>query len=257
MKMDVMTFNLRFDNEKDGANAWSLRRALVVQLVEKYSPSVFGTQEGIWSQLAYLKDNLPTYHLHAPNRTFDPTCQYPTLLFHKDKFEILEGGEFWLSLTPRVHRSKNWDSAFPRMMSYAKVRIAGDGDPVWFAVTHLDHMGTEARYQQAGMIADWVKQRTGPVILMGDFNDTPGSPVHKTLASPETGLKDTWRLAGRKEAPDSMTHHEFTGVPQKARMDWIMISPHFKVRETKIIRDNRNGRYPSDHFPYMAALDWD
>jgi len=256
--MDVMTFNLRFDNKNDGANAWPLRRELVKQLVEKYNPHVLGTQEGLWSQLAYLKDNLSAYHIHTPNREFDPTCQYPTLFFHKEKFEVLEGGEFWLSLTPMVHRSKNWDSAFPRMMSYAKIRMDGKGEPVWVSVTHLDHIGTEARYQQAKIIADWIKQRTAPIILMGDFNDSPGSPVHRVLSSPETGLKDTWSVLGcTEETPDSMTHHGFTGVPQKARMDWIMISPHFKVKKTDIIKDNRDGRYPSDHFPYMAKLDWD
>ena len=255
--MNVMTFNLRFDNENDGANAWPLRRDLVKQLVEKYKPHVLGTQEGMVSQLAYLEENLPAYHLHAPDRDLDPTCQYPTLFFHKEKFEVLEGGEFWLSLTPTVHRSKNWDSAFPRMMSYAKVRVDERGDPVWVSVTHLDHMGTEARYRQAKIIADWIKQRTAPVILMGDFNDSPGSPAHGLFTAPETGLKDTWSVFGCSETADSMTHHGFSGVPQKARMDWIMISPHFKVKRTDIIKDTIDGRYPSDHFPYMAELDWD
>ena len=105
------------------------------------------------------------------------------------------------------------------------------------------------------MIADWVKKRSAPVILMGDFNDRPGSPAHELFTSPETGLGDTWSLLGCKEGSESMTHHGFTGVPQKTRMDWIMISPHFRVKRTEIIRDNQDGRYPSDHFPYMVELE--
>ncbi|MBW2216544.1 MAG: endonuclease/exonuclease/phosphatase family protein [Deltaproteobacteria bacterium] len=253
--MHVMTFNIRFDNERDGPDAWPLRSGLVTGLIKKYNPSILGTQEGMWSQLEYLRDHLPGYRLHAPHRTIDSTCQYPTLLFHKDNFDVHEGGDSWLSLTPEIHRSKNWDSAFPRMMSYAKVSTVNGREPFWLAVTHLDHIGTEARYQQAKIIAAWVKERTGPVILMGDFNDSPGSPVHDLLTSPETGLKDTWNVLGHGEDSDSFTHHRFTGSPQETRMDWVLISPHFKIIKAEIIRDNHGGRYPSDHFPYLVELD--
>jgi len=250
-----MTINLRFENETDGANAWSMRRALIIRLIQKYEPLVIGTQEGMWSQLSYLRDNLPQYNLYAPHRVLDATCQYPTLFFHKDVFNVHEGGEFWLSKTPKVHRSKSWDSAFPRMMSYARVSSVNTDTALWIAVTHLDHIGAQARYQQAKIIAGWVKARTGPVILMGDFNDNPGSPVHDVFTAPATGLFDTWQILGRQEDPNSFTLHKFTGIPQKARIDWIMVSPHFRVTDAEIIKDNFEDRYPSDHFPYLVNLE--
>ena len=151
-----MTFNIRFDNEMDGLNAWPLRRELVTGLIKKYNPSILGTQEGMWSQLIYLRDHLQGYRLHSPQRTIDAKSQYPTLFFHSHQFEVHDGGEFWLSLSPNVHLSKDWDSAFPRMMSYARVSTISGKGPFWLAVTHLDHIGAEARYQQAKIIADWV-----------------------------------------------------------------------------------------------------
>ncbi len=250
-----MTFNIRFENATDGENAWSERRALIIKLIQRYEPSVIGTQEGTWSQLVYLRDSLPQYNLYAPHRILDATCQYPTLFFHKDVFGVHEGGEFWLSKTPEVHRSKSWDSAFPRMMSYARVSSVNTDIALWIAVTHLDHIGAEARYQQARILADWVQSRTGPVILMGDFNDDPDSAVHHVLTSPGTGLFDTWRTLGRQEGPNSFTHHQFTGIPQKMRMDWILTSPHFLVADAEIIKDNVEGCYPSDHFPYLVKLE--
>jgi len=253
--MIVMTFNIRFDNKMDGLNAWSSRRKLITDLIMKYRPAILGTQEGMWSQLTYLENSLPDYSLHAIHRTLDNICQYPTLFFNKYGFKVLEGSEFWLSETPEVHRSKSWDSAFPRMMSYARVREFNTGNDFWVAVTHLDHVGAEARYQQAKIITEWVKTRTGPVILMGDFNDSPGSPVHELLTSPETGLQDTWNILGKKEDGSSFTHHKFTGLPQKARMDWILISDHFRAIEAEIIRDHVEDRYPSDHFPFLVKLD--
>lgn len=253
--MIVMTFNIRFDNKMDGLNAWSSRRKLVTDLIMKYSPAILGTQEGMRSQLTYLENSLPDYHLHATHRTLDNTCQYPTLFFRKYDYKVREGGEFWLSKTPEVHRSKSWNSAFPRMMSYARVRELNTDNDFWVAVTHLDHVGAEARYQQAKISTEWVKARTGPVILMGDFNDSPGSPAHELLTSPETGLQDVWKILGKKEGDSSFTHHKFTGLPQKSRMDWILISDHFRATEAEIIRDHVGNRYPSDHFPFMVKLD--
>jgi endonuclease/exonuclease/phosphatase family metal-dependent hydrolase len=249
-----MTFNLRFENENDGQNSWFYRRELVVQIVRRYAPSILGTQEGRWSQLLYLQDHLSEYHLHAPDRVLDDTCQYPTLYFRKDAFEVHEGEEFWLSKTRKIHRSKDWDSAFPRMVSYAKLRHRKTEGVLWVAVTHLDHMGTKARYEQARILVEWAHNRTDPVILMGDFNDKPGSPVHESLTAPGAGLRDTWQVLGREEDSESLTHHGFQGIPQKARLDWILVSSHFTVINALIIKDHFGGRYPSDHFPYAVDL---
>jgi endonuclease/exonuclease/phosphatase family metal-dependent hydrolase len=252
--MRVMTFNIRFENDKDGSNAWAYRRNLVTELIGKYEPSILGTQEGMLHQLNYLQHELPGYHMYAPARVSDDTAQYPTLYFLKKELEVLEGDEFWLSKTPRSHRSKDWDSAFPRMMSYVRARSKDSENRLWVAVTHLDHMGARARYEQARIIARWVKGLNGPVILMGDFNDRPDSDVHRLLTSPDSGLKDTWRLLGLRENSASFTHHGFDGIPQKTRMDWILVSSHFRVKAAQIIRDYRGELYPSDHFPYMVDV---
>jgi endonuclease/exonuclease/phosphatase family metal-dependent hydrolase len=251
----VMTFNLRFETEDDRKNPWETRRDLVVELVTHYAPRVLGTQEGMWHQLVYLQDHLPEYTLHTPLRVIDETCQYPSIFYRTADLEVEEGGEFWLSNTPAVHRSKDWDSAFPRMMSYGRFWDRDTKERIWCMVTHLDHQGIEARQRQGEMIGDFVRDHAGPAILMGDFNDSPTSPVHAILTGPETGLNDTWQVLGREEGEQSMTHHGFRGIPQKTRMDWIVVSRHFRVLEARIIRDNRHGRYPSDHFPYSVDLE--
>ncbi len=253
-QMRTMTFNLRFENDRDGGNAWVYRRERVVEIIRSYKPAILGTQEGKWPQLMYLDRHLPEYRAHMPGRKPDETSQCPTLFFHEAHFEIEGGRDFWLSKTPEVHLSKDWDSAFPRMMSYAQ--IAGVKEPagIMAAVTHLDHVGVEARPQQARIIAEWVSRQALPVILMGDFNDAPGSEVHKVLTAPEVGLKDTWQELGGAEDSGAFTHHGFNGVPQHARMDWILVSPGIGVQDARIIRDAFNGAYPSDHYPYMADL---
>jgi len=195
--------------------------------------------------------------MQACGRVWDDMCQYPTLFYLSERFHMLDGGEFWLSKTPTVHRSKDWDSAFPRMINYAHMKDIDTRRSFWVAVTHLDHMGSEARLEQARIVAEWLSRRSGPRVLMGDFNDVPGSAVHRVLTSPQTGLRDSWQVLGRGEDEMSMTHHNFLGVPQQCRMDWILVSSEFRVVDTVIVRSNREGRYPSDHFPYAAVLEWE
>ncbi|MCF8060982.1 MAG: endonuclease/exonuclease/phosphatase family protein [Deltaproteobacteria bacterium] len=252
--MRFITFNLRFENEGDGENAWSGRREMIIRIVRRYAPSVLGTQEGRWVQLRYLEEHLPEYAMQAPNRVTDDASQYPTLFVRKDAFDVLECEAFWLSRTPEAHLSKDWDSAFPRMMSAARLRHRSTGNVLWTVVTHLDHVGDEARYRQAKMVADWIALRRVPVVLMGDFNDVPGSRAHAVLTAEGTGLVDTWQSMGRREGERAFTHHGFEGVPQKTRMDWILASRSFEVESVRILRDQEEGRYPSDHFPYLADL---
>ena len=253
--MRVMTFNIRFENTSDGANAWLHRKDLVAEIIMRYRPEVVGTQEGKWNQLVDLQDRLPSYLLHAPGRLIDDTCQYPTLFLLKEPFKVLEGDELWLSETPRVHRSKSWDSGFPRMMSYARLKRAGSDRTIWACVTHLDHLGPEARIRQASIISEWASSLDEPGVLMGDFNDGPDSETHAILTSQKTRLRDTWQVLGLFEGPQSATSHGFTGIPKKERIDWVLASPEFLIREASIIRDDFEGRYPSDHFPYKADLD--
>ena len=252
----VITFNIRFDDYQNGENAWQYRRELVIQVIKRYSPSILGTQEGRWHQLVYLKEQLGEYAIHVPDRVIDDTCQYPTLFYCKKRFHVEEGGEFWLSKTPAVHLSKNWNSAFPRMMSYGLFLDQETGKRLWILVTHLDHKRGQARWEQAKIIGEFIRKHEGPAIVMGDFNDRPDSSVHDLLTREKFGLYDTWQVLGRKEDELSMTHHGFQGTPQKTRMDWIFVSRHFQVLDAHIIRDSSEGRYPSDHFPYRVDLEW-
>ncbi len=255
--MRFMTFNLRFENEADGPFAWEFRRDFVVRVIELHGPHILGTQEGTRSQLEFLADRLsPQYEMVAVNRIWDSTCQYPTFFYKKEDFVFIQGGEFWLSRTPRIHRSKNWDSAFPRMMSHASFRENRTGREFTAVVTHLDHMGDKARVEQSRMIGAWLSDQSRPCILLGDFNDRPGSRVHRILTEEYINMLDTWQVLQKPENERSMTRHDFQGNPEKFRMDWILHTGDFRVQEACILRDNLEGFYPSDHYPYLAILEW-
>jgi len=249
-----MTFNLRFENDFDGENHWLHRRHFLVKTILKYRPHLLGTQEGKPSMLAFLNDNLSGYRISADSRYWDDHCQYPTLYYREDYFDLLESSEFWLSETPEVHLSKSWGSAFPRMISHALLQIINHRQQIWVSVTHLDHISELARIEGAKLIHDWAVERAVPIILLGDFNDFPGSQVHRTLSRPLGLFSDSWQALEKAEDEQSYTHHGFTGVPTKGRIDWILVTPEFRVLDVSVVHDHEAGRYPSDHFPFWVDV---
>jgi endonuclease/exonuclease/phosphatase family metal-dependent hydrolase len=46
----------------------------------------------------------------------------------------------------------------------------------------------------------------------------------------------------------------FEGLRDGPKIDYIFVEPGARVREAGIIRDHRDGRYPSDHFPVFAEI---
>jgi endonuclease/exonuclease/phosphatase family metal-dependent hydrolase len=251
--MRIMTFNLRFATPLDGPNEWEFRKDLVADLIEAHLPDLLGTQEGTVPQLAYLESHLPGYLPLTAHRMVDPTCQYPTIFYRQGRFQVKASGEFWLSETPEVHRSKSWHSAFPRLVTYGLFQEVGRDQDFYFINTHLDHVSEEARFQGARMIRDYFLRFNLPLILAGDFNEPPDSPVYRLLINPDSPLQDTWRaLHGPEE--EATTQHSFNGQERGARIDWILVTPPFRVQRVAIVTDDHQGRYPSDHFPYEVEV---
>lgn len=253
--MRVMTFNLRFQTVADGPYQWPYRKEIVVDTIQSYKPDLLGTQEGTVPQLEYLAAHLTGYEPLIGHRHIDRTCQYPTIFYRPEKVVPGPGEEFWLSKTPTVHRSKDWDSAFPRLVTFARFREQGRELWFYFANTHLDHISSLARLNGARMIREHFVRLAQPTILVGDFNDRPGSAVHKLLVQDGSPFQDTWQLLQRSEEGVT-TQHTFSGELFGARIDWVLITPPFQVKEAIIVMHDREGRYPSDHFPYLVELEY-
>lgn len=250
----VMTFNVRFDNPQDGLHAWSFRKGLVARTVLDEAPDLLGTQECTKAQLAFLVENLKGYRPCTPQRVpdDDPGVQMPTIFYKVQHWVPRERGEFWLSDTPGVYRSKSWGAAFPRLLTYAKFYHLPGGVSLWFANTHLDHVSAEARRKAACMIKDWVMAKRLPVVLVGDFNEGPGGDVQAILTRGRRGLKDAWSPLRYLEGDSTPTVHHFTGIGEGERIDWILMSPELEVLEAHLV--TRSDGLPSDHFPCVATL---
>ncbi|WP_274363863.1 endonuclease/exonuclease/phosphatase family protein [Paenibacillus thermotolerans] len=260
MNFSVMTFNLRFNNPNDGANAWPNRSHQVISLIQRYNPYVLGTQEGLLPMLLELEAGLPDYAWIGEGRDGGDKGEYNALFYKSSELKLLEHGQFWLSEQPDRPGILSWGSACPRICVWAHFESKTDPNKRFKAFnTHLDHISGQA--QEEGMkvvlraMEEHYRAEPIPMFLMGDFNSNPDDPALRLLrkqgASAKPELIDGFEAA---QTPPGRTWHDFRGGEQGEPIDYIFVSKEVNLHATTVIRDSEEGRYPSDHYPIAASV---
>lgn len=132
----------------------------------------------------------------------------------------------------------------------------------WYANTHFDHRGRQARLESARLIrrraAEVLPEM--PAILTGDFNTTEDGEPYAALVRGDTGdrtrLIDAYRTVHAERRADEASFNGWKLVEEGSRIDWILHSDHLTAVEAAIDRTNDAGRFPSDHYPVEAVLEW-
>jgi endonuclease/exonuclease/phosphatase family metal-dependent hydrolase len=253
----VMTFNVRLPVKSDGADYWDNRRDILVETIRRRSPDIVGTQELFYVQGQYIAEKLPEYAWFGLSRRGNHEDEHMGVFFRKDRLRVVESGDYWLSETPETPGSMSWGINFPRMVTWAVFEDLHTRRRFYYANTHFPHrdIDAQARVNCANILASRLRARPPEetIILTGDFNTDVASPPHQILT--QSGLKDAWETAGRREGPRG-TFHGFKGVPGEARIDWILFRGPLEPVLVETVTDNREGRYPSDHFPVLAVFEW-
>ena len=88
------------------------------------------------------------------------------------------------------------------------------------------------------------------------MNITEDHPGYSTLVGGDEAprLRDVFRRLHAGPAAEEATFHNFSGKRAGRRIDFIFASPEATPVESTIDYSNRDGRYPSDHYPVTAVL---
>jgi len=255
-ELRVMTYNVRHALAADGDNSWLHRKEISAAVVAEYKPDVMGLQECLEIQAKYFAEALPDYAWFGVGREQDGKGEMTAVFYRKETLELLEQGHFWLSETPDKPGVKGWDAACPRMASWAKFRVKANGNEFLYLNTHLDHMGQQARVKGAELIAAKLKDLAPgtAAIITGDFN-YPAGKEGPYAALTRDGFEDAWLTAETRIGP-TQTFGGFKAPTDEngARIDWILYRGFAGVAEAETVLFNREGRYPSDHYPVAARL---
>jgi endonuclease/exonuclease/phosphatase family metal-dependent hydrolase len=97
------------------------------------------------------------------------------------------------------------------------------------------------RVEQAERVASHIKGSPHPVLVCGDFNDTPLSKAYRILSS---GLVDGFQQKGRGLGTT------YGGIIPSLRIDYILSDPRLQVIDYRIFHESF-----SDHYPILCQFD--
>ncbi len=255
--LNVMTFNIRYDNLGDGLDNWRFRAENVVGMFTHHEVAIAGLQEVLHRQLTLLEKRLPGYgHVGVGREDGKQGGEYAPIFYRRERLELTRSETIWLSETPGKVGSKSWDSSLPRIATLAWLKDKETEKRLLVVNTHFDHRGAVARRESAALIGRHVKQvnqQKLPVVVMGDLNCLPGSEPYKQFT--QAGYQDALEKSEKDhQGPRSSWNGFGTKVVAGRRIDFIFVSPGFRVLEHKIDARQFKGRFPSDHCPVISQL---
>ena len=108
--MNVITYNIRYNNPGDKENSWPNRRAEVIRLLKTNKADIFSVQEALYDQVMNLKEGMTGFEYVGVGREDgNINGEFSAIYYNSSRYALMENGTFWLSKTPKVP-SKSWDA---------------------------------------------------------------------------------------------------------------------------------------------------
>ncbi len=250
--LTVMTYNLKCSGE--GKYSQESRKDAVCTLINRYSPDSLGVQEADKNWVGLLNDTLTDYANVGTYRDDGISeGESNNIFYKKDKYELVDSGDFWLSKTPDVP-SKDWDSACYRICTYAVLKDKATGFVYAHFNTHFDHVSDVAQAESIALISSKIAEIAPdiPVVLTGDFNFNETVEHYDNILS--CGFSNTKYLAEDYDLGATYNGYKLIRFAINP-IDHIFVNGYVKSVKSSIIDKSRfNRMYPSDHFPVIVEM---
>lgn len=252
--MKIVTFNLSCDWDScDGKNSFIHRAGMIYEVLRAEMPDIIAFQEVIPKSMEFLRLICPDYEFFGLFRSenFDGEGLFTAV--RKQAYETVAHESFWLSETQYEAGSRfSEQSECPRICVLTDVRNKATGFRIRLFNVHLDHISDSARELGIKCVLNKVKEYNDKKMVhtavLGDFNASVNSKPVKVCE--KYGLFD----ASKNE---NCTFHEFGKREEK--LDYIFLDNDMRsaVKESFVLKYEKNGIYLSDHYPVGIVLEED
>ena len=251
--INIATYNLRMDTPRDSLDSWEHRKDNVNGLIRFHDFDIMGTQEGFHHQLLDIIEAGGYTYVGAGRDDGLNKGEHSAIVYKTDRFEVLDNGDFWFSLTPD-EPSFGWDAKIRRICSWAKFKDIQAGKEFFVFSLHYDHQGKEARRNSSLLLIKKIKEIAGdmPTFCVGDFNASPDDEPIQIIYDAKF-LNDSYLISQTKPYGTEGTFNGFKlNAPMKNRIDYIWVSKNITIKKYGVLNDMIYGHFPSDHFPVMV-----
>lgn len=254
----VMSYNIRYDNPNDGSSAWPYRKDAVADMIgRQYQVDIVGLQEVLVHQLHDLTERLPYYGWVGVGRDDGhQKGEYSPILYRSDKFDLIATNTFWLSEHPETPGSKSWDTSITRVVTWAKFKDRSSEKEFYFFNTHFDHRGEQARIESAKLLLNRVSEISEnlPVVITGDFNVNEQSEAYAIMKEDRSIHDARYVSETEHEGPTTSMNNWLEMREPETRIDYIFVNDGVRVLNHKILGNQYQSRFPSDHLPVLSNV---
>lgn len=250
---DIYHWNKEPEAKKEIFEFLETQEPHLVCFQEYYTSSKSGqTHADISNQLKYLPHNAVYYAADHTNRNgfgIATFSKYPILKKSRIPFNSSFNAAMYTDILFRsdtirvfnIHlQSIRFQEDNYAFMDTARLKYSNEQMNEIRAIGSRLKTAFSMRAEQAQMIANYIRDSTHPVVVMGDFNDTPQSYAYRKI---KRGLDDAFRKSGRGSGST------YAGELPSFRIDYIMYGPPLISSEFKRIKTDH-----SDHHPISTLL---
>lgn len=256
--LHVMSFNIRRAMEgplHPRRDRWSVRAPAVAEMLDSERPTILGLQEVLPRAMTVVTQAMgPAYRFVGRGRSRNGASEGTPIVYDAERLELRGWEQRALSSRPDEPGSRSWGNLIPRILVTAEFADRSTGFRFVVINAHLDHLSSRSRRRSAEAIADLVRERGLPAIVMGDLNAGPRSGTVRALLS-HAQLTDSWgasidRLTPLWSTLNGYRRPRLTG----RRVDWVLTSRDVRVHAAAINAHVFDGIMPSDHLAVQALL---
>lgn len=272
-EIKVMSYNVKtLDVMQDVLKtkiSYANRKPRMMKRIEEANPDIIGIQEATSTHnddyIAELSEKYgAVIYYREGGETPAPIIfgndEAGTILYKKEKFELLEKGCWWLSDTPEIVGSNTWGASHVRICSFVKLKVKATGKIFWFNNTHLNW--GEAQEKASTLLkqrfTDRYNEDSIPYMIVGDFNLNPSSDNYKIWTS---------FMVDARTAEDNMAEAgTFNGFKDETAginsvIDFVFVGPnHFEFKYHKVLNDDltmiEDEEFASDHYAVLVRMEF-
>lgn len=272
----VGTYNVRYKNssDTDAGNGWNDRRAYLINLVNFQQPDLLGVQEALSGQMSDMAKGFKGYAYIGVGRNDGGTSgEYSAIFYRKERMELLDHGDFWLSDTPwkpsKGFPSKGGSVTYYRICTWGKFFDKVTGAVVYHFNTHMD-LDEINRQQSFYLIKQKIQEiasTSGPVIVTGDYNAVQTGDAYKLFYNSgflyDCYNRSKQRFITNGTCPGFDANSYSTVSGEFRRIDHIFVTKVFTVEHYGVLNPcyySTSGtasyyeRAYSDHNPVLAKM---
>ena len=256
-RFGILNVNIRYINDTDEQNIWENRKKRIIDIIFNSNADIIFFQELTKKQYEDISSYLDSIFTSVGiYRDYSQASEKISIAYNRNKFTLNNWGQFWLSSTPEIPGSNDFNNFFPRICTWILLEKVNGKYTYLFFNVHLDHVNMNAHLPSVKVLLKEIKK------IMNKYNDNVIIFLGGCFYCDEDDeIIQLIEDFGFNRIHSDNTYHNFTGYAFK-KWDYMfyidcknkITCKKVKVFSEESVIDDKLEIFASDHFPLYSEF---